>query len=166
MKSLSPEEMKAVYRVMRLLEEDLIGYPDEEWELDYYEKQLIDRKEIRSLTKKLKAHLAKEEVIEVDKEITARKYGGFSRGPDERVYRTLEKAFEGRRTAKIDFFSPGQENITQREIDIYYLSRRYIVAYCHLRRAIRKFRADRFVTAKITDERYTIPADFNKKEHL
>jgi len=166
MEPLSLKETKTIYHILRLIEEGMLSYPEEEWELDYYDERLIDRKEIKQLIRQLKASLAKEDVKEAEKEVLVRKYAGFSRGADERVYRTLGKAFKGRRTAKVEYFSPSQEEITQREIDIYYLSRRYIVAYCHLRRDIRKFRADRFVSAKMTEERYAIPADFNKKEYL
>lgn len=95
-----------------------------------------------------------------------RKYGGFTREPDEQVYARLEKAFKGGKRASVEYFSPSKGDVTHREVDTYYLSRRYIVAFCHKKNTIRKFRADRFISAKITDKIYKIPSNFNKKEYL
>lgn len=166
MKSLSSKEKMTLYRILRLLNEGLLGYPQEEWELDYYDESFISRKEIKSLIRKLSESISKKELIKVDKEIMMRKYGGFSRGPDERVYAILEEAFDEEVAVDVEYFSPSREEVTKRKIDIYYLSRKYIVAYCYKREDIRKFRTDRFISAKLTDEEYTIPKNFNKKEYV
>ena len=54
---------------------------------------------------------------------------------------------------------------SKRKIDIYYKSRRYTIGYCHLRKDIRKFRTSRISSAKITNETYQIPKDFDKNQY-
>ena len=51
---------------------------------------------------------------------------------------------------------------SERKIDIYYKSRKYVIGYCHLRKEVRKFRTSRITSAKLTKEFYKIPEDFNK----
>jgi predicted DNA-binding transcriptional regulator YafY len=41
---------------------------------------------------------------------------------------------------------------SKREVDIYYLSRKYMIAFDHLREAMRKFRTSRVMKAKINEE--------------
>ncbi len=163
---LTPSDLKNLYRILKALDERLISYPEEDWELEYYDSRLINRKTLKPLIKKLRAAIPESDAKEIDREILLRKYGGFSRDPDEHVYAVLEKALRKRKTAKVEYFSPSRVEITHREVDIYYLSRRYIIAFCHMRGEIRKFRADRFISAKPTDEYYEIPEDFDKNEHL
>jgi len=144
----------------------MLGIVENEWEQEDYNIGPVKRKEIKSLIKKLKTLVPEEEIEKIDKEIMRNKYGSFSHGPDEQVYAVLKKAFDKKSIAEVEYFSPTREEVTQRRISIYYLSRRYIIAYCHKRDDIRKFRADRFVNAKLRKERYTIPVDFDKKDYL
>jgi predicted DNA-binding transcriptional regulator YafY len=53
----------------------------------------------------------------------------------------------------------------KRNIDIYYTSAKYTIGYCHLRKAIRKFRTSKIASAKLIDKNYTIPIDFNKNKY-
>lgn len=166
MVTLSPKDSITIYRVLRLLDEDMLGIAEDEWEQEDYNSVFIRRKEIKPLIKKLKALVPKEELEKIDKEIMMNKYGGFSYGPDEKVYAVLGKAFDKKRIAEVEYFSPAREEVTHRRISIYYLSRRYIIAYCHKRKDIRKFRADRFISAKLMNKTYKIPKSFDRKEYL
>jgi predicted DNA-binding transcriptional regulator YafY len=163
---LSVSDLKVIYELLKNVDEGLVENPEEDWEMEYHDEPLVDRKALKSLIRKVRGLLPEDAVKDSDKKIMMRKYSGFSRGPDEKVYARLEKAFKGRKRASVEYFSPSEGDVTRREIDVYYLSRRYIVAFCHKRNAIRKFRADRFISAKLTDAGYKIPESFDKKDHL
>ena len=51
---------------------------------------------------------------------------------------------------------------SKRKLDVYYKSRKYVIGYCHLRKEIRKFRTHRITSAKLTNNIYKIPEDFDK----
>lgn len=55
---------------------------------------------------------------------------------------------------------------TKRKVDIYAKNSKYVVGYCHSRNDIRKFRISRINKAKVTSDKYKIPADFNKRDYL
>ncbi len=166
MKTLSPKDSITIYRILRLLDENMLSITENDWEQEDYDVGFVKRKEIKPLIKKLGILVPKEEIEKIDKEIMRNKYGGFGYGPDEQVYAILKKAFDKKRIAEVEYFSPAREEVTQRRISIHYLSRRYIIAYCHKREDIRKFRADRFISAKLNDEKYTIPKTFDKNEYM
>jgi len=163
---LTNEEMKKIYLIMKALEEGQLGYPAEEWELDHFDERLIDRRGIGQILGKLRKSLPEKDVKEVDKKVLLRKYSVFGSEVDEDVYSELEKAFNNRNRVEIEYFSMEKAEGVGRKIDIYYKSRRYIIAFCHLRKAIRKFRTSRIMSAKLTKEKYTIPKDFDKKKFL
>jgi predicted DNA-binding transcriptional regulator YafY len=166
MTTLSPKDSITIFRILRLLEDDKLNLAEDEWEQEDHDTGYLKRKEIKSLIRKLRPSIPKKEQEKIDREILMSKYSGFSHGPDERVYAVLANAFGKKRIAEVEYFSPASEEVTQRSISIYYLSRRYIIAYCHMRDDIRKFRADRFIKAKLGKEKYTIPVNFDKKEYL
>lgn len=163
---LTNEEMKKVYLILRALEEGQLGYPAEEWELDYFDERLIDKKGVRRILEKLRRLLPGGVAKEVDKELLLRKYSVFGSEVDEGVYFELEEAFNNRNRMEIEYFSMERADEVRRKIDIYYKSRRYIIAFCHPRGAIRKFRTSRIMNARSTNEKYSIPEDFGKGKYL
>lgn len=163
---LTKEELKRIYLILKALEEGQLGYPAEEWELDHFDERLIDRKGIRQILGKLRRSLPERNVKEVDKRVLLRKYSVYGSEVDEDVYFELEKAFNNRNTVGIEYFSMEKAEGVRRKIDIYYKSRRYIIAFCHLRKAIRKFRTSRIMSARPTKEKYSIPDNFDKKKFL
>jgi predicted DNA-binding transcriptional regulator YafY len=90
----------------------------------------------------------------------------FNNDVNEIAYRNVTKAFNERLTLEMKYFSMSQEKPIERKVDIYAKNSKYIVGFCHLRQAIRKFRLCRIMKAKVTDERYRIPKNFNKKDYL
>lgn len=79
---------------------------------------------------------------------------------------TLQEAYDKRRTLEIEYSSPNNragERHT-REIDIYNFDFGRIIAYCHLRGALRTFNIRRVLSAKLTQGTYKIPASFNLAE--
>ncbi|MEM4308568.1 MAG: WYL domain-containing protein [Thermoplasmata archaeon] len=173
-KEFTQEELAYLYTILRMMEEGFLS--DRSSEDDYYEEEYWDDEEEEwedeeepertSIIKKLKKLLPEKEIKQIEKYILRIKYGGFYRGVNERTFAKLEEAFEKKRTVKVEYYSTTEDNITEREIDIYYLSRKYIIGYCHLRKEIRKFRADRFIRVEITRKKYEVPDGFDKKEWL
>ncbi len=87
-------------------------------------------------------------------------------GEGQTVDQLLKQAFAQRRTLEIEYSSPrnnaGQKQT--RQIDIYSFDLGTIIAYCHLRKAIRTFKTRRILSAKLTENNYKIPADFKPQE--
>ena len=158
-------ELKALYQIVKSFEEGLIENPSESWEMDYYEKPLVDRKPILTILKKIEKMLPKKEREGIIKDFLRRKYSTFNNEIDEKAYAVIEKAFDNLKTAEIGYFDMESAEVKKRLLDIYYKSRRYTIGHCHLKNAIRKFRTSRIAYAKITGKSYTIPSDFNKNNY-
>lgn len=163
---LAKEELKRIYTVLRMVDEGQLVYPAEEWELEYFDEKLLERKGLKQTLEKLKNLLPERAVKEINKKVLMRKYSVFGSEVDEDVYSELEMAFKNRNTVEIEYFSMSRGEGIRRKIDIYYKSRRYIVAFCHLRGGIRKFRTSRIMSARPTGEKYSIPKGFDKRKFL
>ena len=161
----SNKELKEIYRILRAFDENLIINPSEEWELDYYDERIAAKKNLKPILKKIEKILSKEEFEDTNKNILRRKYSTFSNGIDENVYRKIEKAFNDGKTIEIGYFDMGSADVKKREIDVYHRTRKYVIGYCHLRNAVRKFRTSRIVSAKLTDKSYRVPDDFDKNKY-
>jgi predicted DNA-binding transcriptional regulator YafY len=151
-------ELFLIYRALQALSDNSYDY--EGWYDDY---ELSE--DTGKLLKKIEA--ASERISnELKKDILREKYHTFRDNVDERVHATLRKAFENNERVAIGYFNLDSGEIKNREIDVYYMSSKYTVAYCHLRKDMRKFRNSRIVTAKLTGKKYKIPKSFNKKDYL
>jgi len=100
----------------------------------------------------------------IDKDILTRRYHTFDHRIDEEVYEKINKSYNRKKTVEIEYFNTKSAEIIERMIDVYYKDRRYVIGYCHIRKAIRKFRTSRIISAKITDKNYSIPGDFDKNK--
>ena len=91
-------------------------------------------------------------------------------GKDERNLPLVSKAIATSTSLDIDYYSDGREELTRRRIDPYRLVAlargRYVIAYCHLRKAIQTFRLDRFVRTKRTTHRFAAPADLRIADYV
>lgn len=87
-------------------------------------------------------------------------------GEGQQVQETLNQAWAKRLTLEIEYSAARSKNgqNTRRKIDIYDLALGKIVAYCHLRQQLRTFNVRRVLSAKLTKEKYQIPADFNPEK--
>jgi predicted DNA-binding transcriptional regulator YafY len=94
-----------------------------------------------------------------------RRYDTFNNEINESAYRKIENAFNNGKTVEIGYFDMASAETRKREIDVYHKTRKYVIGYCHLRKAIRKFRTSRIVTAKLTDKNNTIPDNFDKNRY-
>ena len=67
-------------------------------------------------------------------------------------------------------YQPEKEEASEREFDPYGITFRrgrwYVVGWCHLRQAIRSFRMDRILEAKITDVHFSPPENFDALQHV
>ncbi len=134
----------------------------EDWELDYYGATIADKNGLAAILKKIERLLPKEELDKINKAILRRKYDTFRNEIDEDAYSTIEKAFNERKTVEISYFGMNSGEAGRRKVDVYHKTRKYVIAYCHLRSAIRKFRVSRIISAKLTKNTYTVPEGFNK----
>lgn len=166
MAELTDKEIEKVYKIIKAVDEGLLVNPQEEWEQDYYEEKLLDKSGLKQILKKLKSSVIKDSIDHAEKEVLVRKYDTFTNIIDENVERKVSKAFNDTLTLEMEYFSMGRAEFSKRKVDIYAKNSKYIVGYCHSRKNIRKFRISRIGKAKITSDRYKIPADFNKKDYL
>ena len=164
-KEFSVSELKKIYQILSAFDENLIVNPAEQWEQDYYEEKIADKKGLKEIIKKIEKLLPKGEKLEISKKVLRRRYDSFNNEIDERVYAVLEKAFAKLKTVEIEYFNMERAEFDARQIDIYYKSRRYVIGYCHIKKAIRKFRTSRIASAKLTDKIYKIPETFNKNDY-
>ena len=166
MTNLNNEEIEKIYKIVKAFDEGLIVNPQQEWEEDYYGEKLLDRKGLKPILKKLKSSIPKDSVNQAEKEVLVRKYDTFSNIINENVERNAIRAFNNKLTLEVEYFSMGRAEFSKRKIDIYAKNSKYIAAYCHSRKGVRKFRMSRISKAKVTSNKYIIPADFNKKDYL
>ena len=164
--NLNKEETKAIYKIVKEYEK-YSPESDKEYYDDYYDthKKPIKKKIIRSVLNKIGVFLPEKQREEINKEFLREKYHTFNNEINERVYSVIERAFSQLKTAEIKYFNMEGANFSRRKLDVYHKSRRYVIGYCHLRKGIRKFRTSRIASAKITNEIYQIPLEFNKNNY-
>ena len=160
------EEAEALYNIIKEYEKDA-PESDKKYYDDYYDeyKTPIKKKVRKSLLKKIGDLLPEEQKTEIDKDFLREKYHTFNNEIDERVYAVIEKALSKLKTAEIKYFNMESADFSKRKIDVYYKSRRYTIGYCHLKNGIRKFRTSRIASAKLTNDTYQIPKDFDKSKY-
>ena len=166
MKNLNNQEIEKIYKIVKAFDEGLLVNPQEEREQDYYDEKLLDKKGLKQILRKLKSSTSKSSINQAEKEVLVRKYDTFNNIIDENVERSVAKAFNGKLTLEMEYFSMERAEFSKRKIDVYAKNSKYIVGYCHSRKDIRKFRISRIGKAKITSNKYDIPTNFNKKDYL
>lgn len=165
-KPFTPAELEAVYQIVREYQENS-PEGEEEYPNDYYDEyeEPISKKIISSILKKVAQQLPKETKEEIDKDFLRQKYHTYNNPINENVYRTLRNAFEQLKTVEISYFNMDTAEFKKRKIDVYYTSAKYTIGYCHLRKDMRKFRTSRIASAKLMDQTYSIPKNFNKNDY-
>lgn len=98
---------------------------------------------------------------------------GMHRADIQALSPTLEKlrrAVRENRRVSMTYHSGSSPHGEPRDIDPYALVHRtgwwYVVAYCHLRLALRTFRVDRIAELALTNQTFAIPADFDIQVYL
>jgi len=164
--NLNEDELISLYQIVKEYFEDLPEDMDD-WYHDHgdFDEEPIDRKEVLLILKKLEKIIPEEDKEEIDKGFLRQKYHPYNNEINGETYEVIEKAFNQLKTIEIEYFSMGSANFKKRKIDVYYKSRKYIIAYCYLRKDMRKFRTSRIASAKLTKEKYKIPKDFDKNNY-
>jgi len=94
---------------------------------------------------------------------------------DERhllVLAKLAEAWTSQRRAKITYRSLPAARATERVIEPYFIEpavpghSSYVIAYCHRAGELRIFKVERIEAIELTDETYTIPADFDANKYF
>ncbi len=82
----------------------------------------------------------------------------------------LRRAVRENRRVSMIYQSGAKPQGEQRELDPYALVHRwgwwYAVGWCHLREALRTFRVDRISELALTDQGFSIPADFDIRQYM
>lgn len=87
-----------------------------------------------------------------------------------RILATVAEAWVSQRRLRMVYRSLPSEKATARVIEPYYIEpaapghASYMVGYCHLKNGIRTFKIERIESAELTNEPYTIPANFDANE--
>jgi len=157
-------ELEALYQIVKEYQENSPETDDEYYDYGSYD-EFIDSKIITSIIKKITKLLPKESKNEIDKNFLRQKYHTYNNQISERAYSMLKKAFQELKTIEISYFDMESAEFIKRDIDVYYTSAKYTIGYCHLRKAMRKFRTSRIASAKLTEKTYKIPRNFNKNDY-
>src|SRR3989344_7683759 len=160
------EESKALYTIIKEYQRNA-PESDEGYHDDYYDEYNypIKKRIIVSLLKKIGDLLTKEQRININKDFLRKKYHAFNNEIGKNVYSKIKKAFSNRETVEINYFNMESGEFKKRKVDIYPISSKYILGYCHLRKDMRKFRISRISSARLTDNFYSIPQNFNKNNY-
>ena len=160
------EEAEGIYKIVKEYEKDA-PEKDKKYYDDYYDEYEIPikKKIIKSILIKISVLLPEKQRVEIDSDFLRKKYHTFNNEVDEKAYSVVEKAFSQLKTIEITYFNMESADFSKRKLNVYYKSRKYTIGYCHLRKDIRKFRTSRIVSAKLTDDHYKIPRDFDKNKY-
>ena len=164
--NLTKKELEAIYKLVKEYEENAPENDEEDYD-DYYDtyEEPIKKKIIKSILTKISNNLPEDQKEEINKDFLRKKYHSFNNNINERVYAIIEEAFSRLKTIEITYFNMENAEFSKRKLDVYYKSRRYVIGYCHLRKEIRKFRTHRIASAKLTNDNYKTPEDFDKNEY-
>jgi len=88
----------------------------------------------------------------------------------QKLFSCVERAIDGQYRIKIRYYTKTRESETERLIDPYIITFRgsawYVVAYCHVRRAVLLFRMDRIKQIEETNESFVMASDFSAQEYF
>lgn len=88
------------------------------------------------------------------------------------VLAKLAEAWTSQRRAKITYRSLPAAKSAERIIEPYFIEpaapghSSYVIAYCHRAKELRIFKVERIEAIELTDEKYTIPADFDANRYF
>jgi len=84
--------------------------------------------------------------------------------------RLLQEALQERRTVEAEYHSFGRDAVSRRRLDPVHLWYQqggiYLAAYCNTRRQVLTFALERFRRARMTDDTFQPPPDFNLDRYL
>ncbi|MCL7389819.1 MAG: WYL domain-containing protein [Thaumarchaeota archaeon] len=156
------EDSKFIYLVLKALMEKVIDVSFQ-YEVDEFGVELIDREKLPILLSKVEQTLREDDKKKIDREVYLRRFHPYVDMVDEEVYKVLMSAYVSQRRVRITYYSYSRGEFTEREVDIYKISHKYIIAYDYSSREVRRFRVSRIVKAEKLAEIYTIPEEYRKR---
>jgi predicted DNA-binding transcriptional regulator YafY len=95
--------------------------------------------------------------------VTQKHYKQYGKYKD--IIRRVNDAAIGKKTVEAVYYTMSRKKQTRRKVDPYRIwffnNTFYLVGYCHLRKEIRIFALDRLKEVQGTEEKFTIPEDFD-----
>ena len=86
------------------------------------------------------------------------------------VWQLLEQACQRKQRVWMRYYSPTNNEISEREIDPYVLhfsrNNPYVTGFCHLRREVRWFRVDRIQNLELRSQSFEIDPTFDRDSHF
>jgi len=166
MVEFSEEDLVNIYRIVKEYLDDLPEDMDD-WYHGHsdFDEEPVDRREVEMLLGKIGTGLSGEVRVELDKDFLRKKYHPYNNDVDEDVYEIIGDGLGSLKSIEIEYFSMEKGEFVRRVVDVYYKSKRYVIGFCHLRKAIRKFKTSRIGSAKLTGNEYEIPLDFKKDNY-
>ena len=102
--------------------------------------------------------------------VGVRAFGAKLQAPAAEHLPVIQQALLDRRGLRLRYYSFQRDEETQREVDPYHLTYfnggLYLVAHCHLRKAVRVFAVERIRRVDLLGRRFVVPADFDAEEYL
>ncbi|PIQ27314.1 hypothetical protein COW64_07825 [bacterium (Candidatus Blackallbacteria) CG18_big_fil_WC_8_21_14_2_50_49_26] len=81
----------------------------------------------------------------------------------------IQLALDEQQVLRIEYYSMDREEVNQRDVEPYFLEKRYnyhiLMGYCRWREDIRLFRVDRIKSLQLLNENFSRPVDFQANEY-
>ena len=128
------------------------------------------RNELSSILKKI-TNILQEHIDEADAVDRAFSFQMIQYSPvDDRVFKDLLGACVKKRSINFTYYSPGNDEYTERTVDPYhvldYMGTCYLIAFCRLRGSMRSFVLGRISRHTLLQEGFKVREGFNLKEYL
>ena len=160
----SEKDFLNLYRIIKYYE-DIMPKSEEDAHIDFQDEEFVDGKIVSTILKKIRKNLSEKERDEIEKDFLRRKYHTFRDDIDGKIYAAIKKSFSKLATIEIEYFNMERATFTKRKVDVYYYNSKYVIGYCQLRRAVRKFRLSRISSARLVGNNYKIPVNFDKNDY-
>ena len=102
--------------------------------------------------------------------IGVRAVGAKLQAPTAHHLAAIQRALLERRRLRLGYYSMSRDKTTSRRVDPYHLTlfngACYLIAFCHLREAVRIFAVERIRDLEVLALRFEMPADFKVEEYL
>lgn len=127
----------------------------------------VDPEAVESLRAKIKRAISES----VDSSASLQDRIAFEQpsSPVSRHFALLRKAIEENRRTRIDYFSLGRNETSQRVVRPYFLTKSlgfwYLTAYCELRKSVRTFKFERILSVELLKGVFQPPRDSDFEEH-
>ena len=128
---------------------------------------------VQSAFERIGSVLSKDSLALIDQmrdTIGVRAFGAKLQAPAAEHLAAIQRALLERRRLRLRYYSMSRDEISDRRVDPYHLTLHaggfYLVAYCHLREAVRIFAVERIRELDVQAARFERPKDFDLDKYL